>query len=101
IPYSELSHEERPYRHAQIVALTKAEIPQEKIEEQCLPKRKDITNRWWNTASYRNSPRSGCPQILSKREKDELIRSVRSGKYNNAVEAAAAFNHCHQRDVSA
>ncbi|GAO50340.1 hypothetical protein G7K_4468-t1 [Saitoella complicata NRRL Y-17804] len=104
IPYSELSHEERTYHRAQIVALTKAEIPKEKIEEQYLVKRRtldDITNRWWKTASYRDSPRSGRPQILSNRDKDELTRSVRTGKYNNnAVEAAAAFNYGHQRDVS-
>ncbi|GAO52707.1 hypothetical protein G7K_6778-t1 [Saitoella complicata NRRL Y-17804] len=78
IPYSELSHEERPYRCAQIVALTKAEIPKEKID-----------------------PRSGRPQILSKRDKDELACGVRTGKYNNAMKAAAAFNHGPQRDVSA
>ncbi|ODQ52529.1 hypothetical protein SAICODRAFT_30661 [Saitoella complicata NRRL Y-17804] len=96
IPYSELSHEERPYRCAQIVALTKAEIPKEKIETL-----EDITNRWWKTASYRDSPRSGRPQILSKRDKDELACGVRTGKYNNAMKAAAAFNHGPQRDVSA
>ncbi|ODQ53481.1 hypothetical protein SAICODRAFT_30158, partial [Saitoella complicata NRRL Y-17804] len=75
IPYSEVSHEERPYRRAQIMALTKAEIPKENIEQQCLVKRRtlqDITNHY-----------------------------VRTGKYNNIVEAAAAFNHGHQRDVSA
>ncbi|ODQ55114.1 hypothetical protein SAICODRAFT_29272, partial [Saitoella complicata NRRL Y-17804] len=62
IPYSDLLHEERPYRCAEIVGLTKAEIPKEKIEEQRLVKRRTlegITNNWWKTASYRYSPCSG------------------------------------------